>query len=185
MLKRLFDLILAAALLMALSPLLLIVCVLIRLDSAGDVVFRQVRVGRGCQPFEILKFRTMVSNAERLGSFRTEFSDPRITRVGRVLRRTSLDELPQLVNVLRGDMSLIGPRPDVPGQREDYSEVEWVARHRVRPGITGLAQATLRSDATIDERKRMDLSYAEKSGLVLDMRIVLLTIRQLLTRGGN
>ena len=110
-------------------------------------------------------------------------SDPRVTKIGHFLRLSSIDELPQLYNVLRGDMSLVGPRPDVPAQRDGYTEQEWQVRHRVRPGITGLAQATVRSDARPGERKALDLQYVENVSLLLDFKILLLTIRQLTSRG--
>lgn len=133
----------------------------------------------------MFKFRSMRQYADRTGSFRTATADPRITRVGKFLRATSLDELPQLFNVLIGDMSLVGPRPDVPAQRDDYTEDEWQIRHSVRPGITGLAQSTLRSDATALQRRQMDLEYAERHNLLLDLKILLNTVVQVVSRGGN
>jgi lipopolysaccharide/colanic/teichoic acid biosynthesis glycosyltransferase len=183
--KRIFDLVLAFIALMLLSPLLLLTAVAIRLDSAGPVLFRQQRVGRYGKPFGILKFRSMVTDAAKLGSYMTADNDPRITRVGRFIRRTSLDELPQLLNVLRGEMSMVGPRPDVPAQKDGYTEQEWTIRHSVRPGITGLAQATLRSAATREQRKEMDLRYAQTASLAQDMRIILMTVKQVLSKGGN
>lgn len=183
--KRAFDILVAGVLLLLLSPVLLLVAVAIALDSKGGVFFRQTRVGLHGQPFQILKFRSMVADAERIGPYHTAKADPRITRVGRIIRRTSLDELPQLINVLRGDMSLVGPRPDVPAQRELYSDAEWQVRHQVRPGITGLAQATLRSAATVEQRKALDLQYARAASLWLDLRILLQTARQVVAKGGN
>jgi lipopolysaccharide/colanic/teichoic acid biosynthesis glycosyltransferase len=126
----------------------------------------------------------MVANADQVGSFRTQEGDHRITKVGRFLRKTSLDELPQLVNVLTGDMSLVGPRPDTPKQEADYTPDEWEARHRVRPGITGLAQATLRSAATPEERIAADLDYARNPSLARDMRILAMTAKQVIGRRG-
>lgn len=183
--KRVFDLVLAFIALMLLSPLLLLTAIAIMLDSRGPVFFRQQRVGRYGKPFGILKFRSMVTDAAKLGSYMTADNDPRITRVGHFIRRTSLDELPQLFNVLSGDMSLVGPRPDVPAQKDGYTEQEWEIRHRVRPGITGLAQATLRSAATPKQRKEMDLRYAQTASLAQDLRIILMTVKQVLTKGGN
>lgn len=183
--KRIFDLALASMALLLISPLLLLTAIAIRLDSPGPVFFRQQRVGRHGKPFGILKFRSMVVDAAKLGSHMTADNDPRITRVGRFIRRTSLDELPQLINVLYGDMSLVGPRPDVPAQKGDYTEEEWAVRHSVRPGITGLAQATLRSAATPEQRKEMDLRYAQTASLAQDLRIILMTVKQVLTKGGN
>lgn len=183
--KRSLDIFGALLTLALLCPLLLAVALAIKLDSPGPVLFRQIRVGRDGDPFGMLKFRSMVVNAEQLGGYSTAEGDSRITRVGRFIRRTSLDELPQIFNVLRGDMSWVGPRPDVPAQRGDYSAAEWSARHRVRPGITGLAQATLRSMATLEQRKAMDLDYAAHPSLRLDCKILLMTLSQVLRRGGN
>lgn len=182
-LKRLGDVSVAFTLLLLLAPLLLLIAVLVRLDSPGQALFRQQRVGRGGSPFWMLKFRSMVVEAPSLGGYCTSKDDPRITRIGRVLRRSSLDELPQLINVLLGHMSLVGPRPDVPAQRAEYSEQQWRLRHQVRPGITGLAQATVRSDALPGERTALDLQYVAHQSLKLDLWIVLLTVRQLLARG--
>lgn len=182
-LKRGADLAVAAMALLLLAPLLLLLALVVRLDSAGPVLFRQQRVGLGGQPFAMLKFRSMVVEAPRLGGYSTAPGDPRITRSGRWLRRLSLDELPQLLNVLRGDMSLVGPRPDVPAQRSGYSEYEWQQRHRVRPGITGLAQAIVRSEARPGQRKALDLQYVREQSLGLDLWILLLTLRQLFGKG--
>jgi len=181
-LKRLLDLLVAAALLLLLAPLLLLIALLVRLDSPGPALFCQQRVGRGGVPFAMFKFRSMVIDAPQLGGYSTAAGDPRITRCGRWLRRTSLDELPQLINVVRGEMSVVGPRPDVPAQRQEYTASEWEQRHRVRPGITGLAQATVRSHAQPGERTALDLRYVQEQSLGLDLRILLLTVRQLLLR---
>lgn len=183
MIKRLLDVSGAAIALVLLLPVLAGVAAAIRLDSRGPVFFRQVRVGRGCREFRIFKFRSMVPDAPSLGGHSTARGDPRITRVGRFIRKTSVDELPQVINVLAGDMSMIGPRPDVPAQRVDYLEADWLERHRVRPGITGLAQATLRSDATPAERLELDLRYVREQSLALDFKIVIATFRQVLRSG--
>lgn len=183
--KRVFDLVLASVLILTGAPLLLFVSAAIKLDSQGGILFRQERVGRYGKTFRIFKFRSMVSNAAQTGPWATTDNDPRITRLGRLIRRSSIDELPQLINVLLGDMSLVGPRPDVPAQREEYTAQEWAIRHQVRPGITGLAQATLRSSATRDQRKIMDIYYAENVSLCLDFRILFMTIKQVLFKGGN
>jgi len=176
--KRLIDVLVAGGALLLLALPLLVVAVLVATTSRGGVFFRHERVGRGLQPFRMWKFRSMVADAPSRGGWSTTPGDPRITRIGRLLRRTSLDELPQLINVLIGDMSLIGPRPDVPQQREVYTAAEWQERHRVRPGITGLAQATHRSRSTIDERKALDLDYVRRHGLWLDCKILVMTVRQ-------
>lgn len=183
--KRAFDILIAGTALLVLSIPLLVVAIWIKVGSPGPVFFRQTRVGRGCRPFGLLKFRSMVVNADRIGGFSTKVDDPRITRVGRILRRTSIDELPQLLNVLRGDMSLVGPRPDVPAQRDLYTEQEWHLRHSVRPGITGLAQISGRSDITPDMRKALDLDYARSPGLARDLGILLKTVSTLSGRGAN
>lgn len=181
--KRLFDILVSASLLLLVLPLFLVIALVIRLDSPGPVFFRQVRVGRGGVTFGMYKFRSMVPEAEKLGGYSTAQGDPRITRSGRFLRRTSLDELPQLLNVLLGDMSLVGPRPDVPAQREGYTEEEWRTRHRVRPGITGLAQATVRSEAKPGQRKALDLEYVAKASLWMDVKILFWTVKQVLSKG--
>lgn len=183
--KRLLDILIASVSLILLFPVLLLVAAGMRLEDGGPVFFRQMRVGRGGREFLMVKFRSMVVDATLRGGFSTADGDPRITRVGRFIRSTSLDELPQLVNVLIGDMSVVGPRPDVPAQRDLYEASEWSRRHAVRPGITGLAQATLRSDATPEQRKTMDLEYAGQVSFWLDMKIILLTFRQVFGRGGN
>lgn len=170
--------------LLFLLPVFVVLYLAIRLDSCGPVVFRQSRVGRNGREFTMYKFRSMVVDAPRLGGHQTRRDDPRITRIGRLLRKSSLDELPQLFNVLKGDMSFVGPRPDVPAQRVEYAPSDWETRHRVRPGITGLAQATLRSSAQAGERLALDLEYVRRANFWLDMRILLLTARQVMFRGG-
>ena len=183
--KRILDIGMSLAGLLALSPLLMLVALAIRLESGAPVLFRQRRVGLHGAEFEMLKFRSMVPDAARLGPHHTAEHDPRVTRVGRFIRRTSLDELPQLVNVLLGDMSLVGPRPDVPVQRTLYTDAEWLQRCSVRPDITGLAQASLRSQATFRQRLDLDLDYTRRAGLALDLRILLMTLRRLGPAGSN
>lgn len=183
--KRLFDICSAATALLLLSPLMLGIMLAIYLSDRGPVLFRQQRVGRGGQLFGMYKFRSMVVDAAQRGGYSTSAHDPRITPFGRLLRRSSLDELPQLFNVLKGDMSIVGPRPDVAAQRSNYSAAEWQARTAVRPGITGLAQATMRSGATHAQRTAMDLAYASKPSLTMDLRIIMMTIKQVVTKGGN
>lgn len=131
------------------------------------------------------KFRSMVKNASQVGPYFTTDNDPRITRVGRFIRRTSIDELPQVINVLLGDMSLVGPRPDVPVQRSLYTEADWVERCSVRPGITGLAQAMYRSDSTEHQRLEADLRYVREASLWLDLKICWWTLRRLRGQGAN
>jgi lipopolysaccharide/colanic/teichoic acid biosynthesis glycosyltransferase len=184
MMKRLFDMFISAVLLFLAAPLMAAIALTILVSDGRPVVFRQVRVGLNARPFEILKFRTMLQDAQTLGGISTAAGDPRITPLGRFLRKTSLDELPQLVNVLHGDMSLVGPRPDTPQQEQDYSAADWLARCSVRPGITGLAQATLRSNATPEQRLALDLQYARAPGLLRDLKILAKTVVQVIGKGG-
>lgn len=183
--KRAFDLILASVALAMLSVPMLVVMLAIYLSDRGPVFYRQIRVGRNCQPFGMLKFRSMVINADKVGGYATASGDPRITSIGRFIRRTSLDELPQLLNVLQGNMSIVGPRPDVPAQETLYTPDQWRARHRVRPGITGLAQAVARSTASAEERTALDLAYVQTASVFFDLKIILMTVRQLIARTGN
>lgn len=185
MLKRSFDVVVSVCAIILLSPLLLTLGIGVKLSSGGDILFRQVRVGRGDSRFHLYKFRSMVSDAAAIGSYQTSNNDPRITRFGKFLRRTSLDELPQLFNILKGDMSLVGPRPDVPAQRYNYSLEEWNERISMRPGLTGLAQATLRSEAVNNQRLQLDLEYVRNANLMTDIKIMLMTVRQIFTKGGN
>jgi lipopolysaccharide/colanic/teichoic acid biosynthesis glycosyltransferase len=191
MIKRLFDLLLATLALVLLAPLLVCTALAVWLEDGRPVLFRQIRVGQGARQFGMYKFRSMVKDAAARGPHFTASGDPRITRVGRYIRRTSLDELPQLFNVLAGDMSLVGPRPDVPAQRADYTPADWEARCRVRPGLTGLAQARLRSEATPARRLALDLDYARQAAagglaaLWLDLRILAWTVTRLSGRGSN
>ncbi|HEY0825355.1 MAG TPA: sugar transferase [Ramlibacter sp.] len=179
------DIVVAAFALLLLAPLLLATAAAVAIDSGFPVLFRQVRIGRKGETFGMYKFRSMVRDAAAIGPFNTSADDPRITRVGRFIRRTSLDELPQLLNVLRGDMSLVGPRPDVPLQRALYNDADWALRCSVRPGITGLAQALLRSEGTEDERRELDLRYVREQSLWLDLRIMAWTLARLTGKGAN
>ena len=183
--KRVLDVLLSIIALVLLSPLLLAAASAVALESGRPVLFSQVRLGRGGREFRMYKFRSMVKDAASMGPYQTAADDVRITRVGRWLRRTSIDEIPQLFNVLKGDMSLVGPRPDVPAQRALYSQSDWAQRCSVRPGITGLAQALLRSEATQAQRLALDLRYAREHSLWLDLRIIGCTLMRLSGRGSN
>jgi lipopolysaccharide/colanic/teichoic acid biosynthesis glycosyltransferase len=183
--KRVMDIVLAAIALLVLSPVLLATAAAVAMDSGFPVLFRQLRVGRGGRTFGMFKFRSMVRDAAAIGPFNTAANDPRITRAGRFIRRTSLDELPQLFNVLKGDMSLVGPRPDVPVQRSLYSDADWALRCSVRPGITGLAQVVLRSEGTEDDRRALDLRYVQERSLWLDLKIMGRTFTRLTGQGSN
>lgn len=183
--KRLFDITGALAALLLLSPLLLGTALAVALESGFPVLFRQTRLGLHGRTFGMLKFRSMVKNAASIGPYFTSANDPRITRVGRFIRRTSLDELPQLINVLTGDMSLVGPRPDVPAQQSQYIPADWAQRCSVRPGITGLAQALYRSDSTEAQRLEADLRYTREASLWLDIKICWWTVKRLSGQGAN
>lgn len=183
--KRLFDLLVAGALLLISLPLVGLIALVMVCQDPGPVFYRQQRVGQAGKLFGMWKFRSMVVGADQQGPYFTAAEDRRITRVGRWLRRSSLDELPQLLNVLVGQMSLVGPRPDVPAQQANYSAEEWQKRCQVRPGITGLAQATLRSQATAEQRKAADLAYVDSVSLWGDIKILGLTFRQVVLTGGN
>jgi lipopolysaccharide/colanic/teichoic acid biosynthesis glycosyltransferase len=183
--KRAMDLLLATIGLIVASPVLLLAAVAIALESGWPVLFRQTRLGLGGSEFPMYKFRTMVKDAARRGPYHTAAGDPRITRVGAFLRRTSIDELPQLFNVLKGHMSIVGPRPDVPQQRALYNDQDWAERCSVRPGITGMAQAMLRSEATASERLMLDLRYTREHDVWLDLKILGWTLGRLHGSGSN
>jgi len=185
--KRALDVVVSALLLLVLSPVFAVIAVAVKLSSPGPVIFRQRRVGLGGEEFWMLKFRSMVSNAEAVlptlldqsegnGVLFKMRHDPRVTKVGRVLRRFSLDELPQLVNVLRDEMSLVGPRPPLRSEVEQYSD--WAHRRLlVKPGITGLWQVSGRSDLSWEDSIRLDLYYVENWSLMGDLVLLWRTIR--------
>jgi len=183
-LKRAMDLVGAGVGLILLSPLMLLIAILIKLDSPGPVFYVQERMGLDGRPFLMLKFRSMRADAEKEGPGWTRPDDPRRTRVGAILRRLNLDELPQLINVLLGDMSLVGPRPERPVYVEQFRRVipRYMERHREKAGITGWAQINgLRGDTSIAERTKYDLWYVENWSLWLDIKILLRTLVQTLT----
>lgn len=183
--KPWLDRIAAAIILLLLSPAFLIIALIIKINDQGPVFFSHERVGKGGKLFGLLKFRSMVPNADKIGPYFTCATDPRVTRLGRILRKTSLDELPQFINVLKGEMSLIGPRPDVPAQRGNYTEQQWQLRHSIKPGISGLAQAKKRSQATPSQRLHYDMFYARHYSLSLDILIFFATIKQVVLKGGK
>jgi len=191
--KRLFDLGVAAAALLVLSPLFLTTALAVKIFDGGPVIYRQRRVGRGGKPFQLLKFRSMVVGAERLivdlrdrnantGLLFKVYDDPRITRLGRVIRRLSIDELPQLWNVIRGEMSLVGPRP-LAVEPEEFGPIE-NKRHSVLPGITGYWQIAGCNDLNYDEMIKLDLAYIQNRSLFLDLRLLLRTPAALIHRRG-
>jgi undecaprenyl phosphate N,N'-diacetylbacillosamine 1-phosphate transferase len=188
--KRLVDFLASLIGGIIISPILVIIAIVIKLTSKGPIFFRQFRLGKGGKVFKILKFRTMVVNAEHIGEgLRTSSaSDPRITKVGRILRATSLDELPQLWNVLLGDMSLVGPRPPVEYHPyKGYDSYPEFAKLRfiMRPGITGLAQVTVRNSVGWEERIVIDVEYIKKFNVWLDIKILLKTIQVVFKRANN
>ena len=182
--KRALDVVLAALLLALAAPVIALAAAAIRLETPGAVLYRQRRVGQGGRAFDLLKLRTMVSGAERMGAgLAVDEGDPRITRTGALLRRFSLDELPNLLNVLAGDMSLVGPRPTLRVQVEQYTPRQ-LGRLAVAPGITGWAQVCGRAALPWHERIELDLWYIEHWSLRLDARILARTARMLLTGHG-
>jgi exopolysaccharide biosynthesis polyprenyl glycosylphosphotransferase len=186
LLKRLFDVVVSLSGLLFISPVLLATTAAIKLDSPGPVIFKQKRVGKNGNLFDFYKFRSMVVNAEEL---RAELAaaneadgpvfkireDPRMTRVGRFIRKYSIDELPQLLNVIKGDMSLVGPRPPLPNEVEEYGNIEW-RRLEVVPGITGLWQVSGRSEISFKKWMELDVYYIEHWSFWLDLKILLQTI---------
>jgi lipopolysaccharide/colanic/teichoic acid biosynthesis glycosyltransferase len=184
LIRRAIDIAVSAAALVALGPLLLAAVLAIRLETPGRAIYRQRRAGKDGLAFDVFKLRTMVDGAEHIGAgLAVNVNDSRITRVGGLLRRTSLDELPNLFNVLRGQMSLIGPRPTLPVQVERYSERQR-RRLEVKPGITGWAQVNGRASLPWSERIELDLYYIEHRSLALDLKILARTPAMVLAGGG-
>jgi lipopolysaccharide/colanic/teichoic acid biosynthesis glycosyltransferase len=172
MIRRAVDILVSASALLLTSPLLALSAIAVRLESAGHPIYRQRRIGLEGRPFDVLKLRTMVDGAEHIGAgLAVNENDSRITRVGAFLRRTSLDELPNLLNVLRGEMSLIGPRPTLPVQVEQYTGRQR-GRLQIKPGITGWAQVNGRTSLPWNERIELDLFYIAHRSLPLDLRIL-------------
>jgi lipopolysaccharide/colanic/teichoic acid biosynthesis glycosyltransferase len=201
--KRLFDLVVASLALLLLAPLLLAVAVLVRATSPGGALFRQTRVGRNGRPFVLYKFRTMYGGCPddihreyvrrllvedrpptggRSGLYKLE-RDPRITRIGGLLRRTSIDELPQILNILRGDMSLVGPRPALAYEAELFGAAH-ARRFLVPPGLTGLWQVSGRNSLTMREGLMLDLEYVDRQSFLFDLKILLKTVPAVLTTSG-
>lgn len=185
-LKRLFDILASSVALILLSPLFLILAIKIKGEDGGPVFYSQIRIGKDEKPFRIYKFRSMVVNAEKMkkdllaqneveGAMFKMHDDPRITKVGKFIRAHSLDELPQLWNVLIGNMSLVGPRPPLPKEVEMYSDYD-KQRLLVKPGCSGLWQATSRNSADFAEMVQLDIKYINKSGVFMDLWIIFKTI---------
>ena len=186
--KRFFDFLVAFLALIVLFPIMLIVAIAIKLESKGPIIFRQTRLGKSGKPFEIYKFRSMCLGAEKKGSGQYSFkNDPRITKVGRVIRATSIDELPQLINIIKGDMSLIGFRPPLtyhPWPFEEYTE-EQKRMFEMRPGVTGWAQIHGRKEVLWEDRIKMSIYYVDNASFMLDLRIFLITIWKVISNADN
>jgi lipopolysaccharide/colanic/teichoic acid biosynthesis glycosyltransferase len=181
---RFVDVAIAMVALLILSPVLLFAAIAIKLGSSGPVFYRQRRVGRNGEEFEMLKLRTMVAGSDPVGvGTVVTRDDPRVTGAGRVLRRTSLDEIPNLFNVLRGEMAIVGPRPTIPAQVKDYTPRQH-RRHEVRPGITGWAQVQGRAGIPWEERIELDVYYVDHRSARLDARILTKTLGLLLSGHG-
>jgi lipopolysaccharide/colanic/teichoic acid biosynthesis glycosyltransferase len=179
--KRLMDLTIAALVLLLLSPLFLLVALMVRQSLGAPVLFRQIRPGKNGSLFEMIKFRTMRDAFDAAGNLMPD--DKRLTSFGRFLRSTSLDELPELLNVLKGDMSLVGPRPLLTEYMPLYSSRQ-ARRHEVRPGITGWAQVNGRNAIDWDQKFALDVWYVDNQSLLLDLKILWLTVRKVVTREG-
>lgn len=175
--RRLLDIVVAVVALAAAAPLMLLIAALIRRDSAGPALFRQTRAGRDGRPFTLFKFRTMRTDADPYGASPHSGDDPRLTRLGRLLRESSLDELPQLWNVLHGDMTLVGPRPLYQSQAAEWNERQR-RRLAVQPGLTGLAQVCGRASLTIEEKLELDVQYVLNRSPRLDAWILWRTLCQ-------
>lgn len=185
LIKRFVDILGSFIGIIILSPLFILVAICIKVTSEGPVFFKQKRLGKDGKVFDIIKFRTMIVNAEKIGDGLTVKSedDSRITKVGKLLRKTSLDELPQLINVLKGDMSLVGPRPPATYSPYDGYEnyPEWAKRRfDMRPGMTGLAQITVRNSVVWDKRIVIDNIYIDEFNILLDTKILLLTVARII-----
>jgi len=184
MIRRAVDIGVSSLALMVSAPMLALAALAIRLESRGPVIYSQRRAGLDGRAFDVIKLRTMVDGAEHIGAgLAIDADDPRITRVGAVLRRTSLDELPNLLNVLRGEMSVIGPRPTLPAQVEEYTPRQR-GRLQIKPGITGWAQVNGRASLPWDERIELDLYYIDHRSLSLDLKILWRTVALVLGGSG-
>lgn len=191
MVKRTIDIVVSVCLLLLLTPLFLLISLLIKLDSEGSVFYKSVRIGRGGLPFRILKFRSMVKDAELKGPDTTKKNDPRVTSLGRILRATKLDELPNLFNVLRGELSIVGPRPEIPEYVERYTPEEREVL-RVNPGMTGLSQIKYINESSqlrdierdypsiLADKLKLDLDYVKENSILLDIKILISTIKAIL-----
>jgi len=186
--KRLLDIIFSVVMIVMVAPLFLIVAIAIKLESEGPVLFKQERLGYRGRIFEIYKFRSMIVNAERLGTgVYSSKGDPRVTKIGEIIRKTSIDELPQLINILKGEMSFIGPRPTLvrhPWSFDEYTE-EQKRRFNVLPGVTGLAQINGRKTVPWPERMILDVQYVNDINFLLDTKIFIITVWKIIIMADN
>ena len=188
--KRILDTIISCVMLVIISPILLIVAIAVKLDSKGPAIFKQDRIGKDFKPFKMYKFRSMVVNAQNMGTGVYAFAgDPRITKVGKIIRKTSLDELPQLWNIIKGDMAFVGPRAPVVGHFPQYDELNdaYKRRFTILPGITGLAQVTGRNELPWDEKVYYDNIYIDKInkyGILYDIKMWFMTFVRVLSMSG-
>ncbi|MCT4665854.1 MAG: sugar transferase [Flavobacteriales bacterium] len=189
--KRVFDIICSIFGIIVFLPVLILVAIAVKVDSKGPIIFKQLRIGRNGKEYYIYKFRSMVVGAEKKGTGLFNFeNDPRVTKVGNFIRNTSLDEIPQLFNILKGDMSFVGPRPPVNYELGDYKDFtgDLKARFRVKPGVTGYAQVNGRNEISWDEKIIFDNEYIEdfyKWGVLLDIKIILITIIKVIKNDGG
>jgi len=181
--KRLLDIAFSLAAILLLSPVVAVITVVVKLSSKGPIIFKQERAGKDGKPFTFYKFRTMKVDIDPFGPSPKSPDDPRLTRIGRFLREYSLDELPQLFNVLKGDMSIVGPRPLYVAQIAEWNERQ-KKRLLVKPGLTGLAQICGRGELTVEEKLELDVKYVESAGFLLDLKILLRTAALIVRRSG-
>ena len=181
--KRGLDILVALLALILLSPLLILIAIAVKLESKGPAIFKQERAGKDGKPFIFYKFRTMKADVDSFGPSPKSSKDKRLTKIGRILREYSLDELPQLINIIKGDMSMVGPRPLYLSQIAEWSEWQ-KKRLSVKPGVTGLAQVSGRGEITREEKLELDVKYVETVSFAVDARIMLLTLGRVLKRRG-
>lgn len=179
--KRIFDIVFSLPVTVVLLPVFVVIVIAIKLSSKGPTIFRQERAGKDGKPFMFYKFRTMRADADPFGASPKSGDDPRLTKIGKLLREYSLDELPQLFNILKGDMSIIGPRPLYVSQMAEWDERQ-KKRLLVKPGLTGLAQISGRGGVTREEKLELDVKYVETAGFLTDIKIILVTITQVFRR---
>ncbi|MDC7249522.1 MAG: sugar transferase [Sphaerochaetaceae bacterium] len=186
LIKRFFDIFISVIGVIVLSPLLILVSILIKIDSKGPVIFKQERIGKSGKVFNILKFRSMNLNAEKQGVYESK-NDPRVTKIGKIIRKLSIDELPQFLNIIKGDMSIIGPRPTLtyhPWKYNEYSDFQKI-RFSVRPGVTGWAQINGRKDVEWNKRIELDVYYVENLSIWFDIKIMFKTVIKVILMKDN